>query len=479
MNRRAQLSIRDAILSPPKIEHFNNYTRNGRLINAGASKQKSTVPTEPLQVEKKDMTGVREYKPIDDSISIIESILQCNKSLADHNFLIKDRNGEVVLLTDIEQVNNIFYMSSLYRMKTEAGESNWFTLNSCVSNHLEITRIRDSIIQGVRDFKSGDIEASEVTNMLHNAYKDYLTYHIALGFTDGNDVEFNKRLLSHVQATFMNQAGGKLSYDMWQEGLEHAKSEFGWTDDFMGRNRFVYYNAKFYHAFNDLINISDSVFANMAKREGFTEFDVFEVYRDYPHARCFNTSWNGGAMGIHAAKMTNTSTVPPKDFIMFYAPSIYRNDDLLNGTMHEIAACDPSSTGGHNCQSFFIRVPRGQQLFKPGTPLWLLHSTSGMTWFSTTDKNFNYKIGAAYNITSFLKPGADFQNSLEELFAKYINTFVGTGALTLWQNGVRVDHDASFSVFNEKRMFYGSEFADADAKSNFIDNFEFHMFLQW
>jgi hypothetical protein len=249
----------------------------------------------------------------------------------------------------------------------------------------------------------------------------------------------------------------------------YAKEQFGLASN----DRFVYYDAKFFHLNKELQGINTKAIDHIAQKEGFDFYNVHGFLKNsHPWTHCFNSLWEGNAKNLHISQMKNINLEPPEDFKMFFAPQLFTQEDFENGTTIHLIASDPSQPFGQNAHDFFIRVPKGMSFFKK-EPLWLRQLGNAIA----LDKPVT-----SFDISKNLKfmNGEDFLSNLRAFFAEYVNDFE-KGALSVWSGGTKTTHDVPFSFFfgDEKRMFHGSEIKDAVAHNDFISNFEFHMFLQW
>ena len=73
--------------------------------------------------------------------------------------------------------------------------------------------------KGFLDFVAGKIGADEITEIAERMYRDILAYNIKMGRTDGNDIEFNEKLVRDTHMYFSYYAVDSLYWDMHDKGF--------------------------------------------------------------------------------------------------------------------------------------------------------------------------------------------------------------------------------------------------------------------
>jgi len=188
-------------------------------------------------------------------------------------------------------------------------------------SHPRIAMILDSIKQGVRDYVDSKIGATEVVEIIESIYRNILVYNVANGLTSGNDSDFNEVLLRDTQATFVTHTLDELYENGNQvEGYKYAGIEKGSN----ANDYFVYYNAKYYYANEELQEIGRLAIMRIAENQGFTHYQALDVFGFLPdYSFDFNSRWLREITNEHlAAIVKNYGANPPKDLILYI--STYR-----------------------------------------------------------------------------------------------------------------------------------------------------------
>jgi len=392
------------------------------------------------------------------------------------------------------------------------------------ANYPAVRDIFNQMIKGIQDFITGSIDTDEIEKIIENAYKELLEYNISIGRTDGTDPHYNARILNNVQAHFSNQTMILMMNANWEEGRVYAKENYGLKPG----DNFVYYNAKYFFLNKELQDIGLTAISNIAQREGF---DFYDAPRAHNYSsltgndKCFNFMWS---VNLANVKINNTNQTPPKDFVMFYARTLFSQEAWEQGTRVAISIDNPlfnPKNSGSNGWGFHIRVPKGASLFKK-MPLWITQnpnhyalyadvkvpvfdlsgyfksrtademliiveafsklqkgaSMSGVEpfWFHLNKGNSQgITLGArqiGMNITEItkFKEGYDFVNELKAFLAEYVIDF-DKGTLSITSNGRRSEHDVPFDLkFSNNWDVKGSDLKSAVAHSSFINNFSFN-----
>jgi hypothetical protein len=328
----------------------------------------------------------------------------------------------------------------------------------------EMDRINAFASQGVQDFIDGKIGAADVSKIIDTIYNDLVSLSIALGNTDGNDPKVNAEILSAAQRIFSEQALHGTFGANQEEGAAYAKDNYGMSPS----DRFVYYNARFFHLNKQLQEIGKTATTGIANEKGleFDAEDIHQVRATIHKLYCFNAAWQNNAINMGSAVMKDIRIEPPEDFIMFYTPRRYSDAAWENGTTQIISASDPSRPDGSNAMTNYMIVPKGWSLFK-SLPFWL---TQG-TLTNEDGKSFvNWDVSKHLNFNS----GEDLLSLMKKFFAEYVNNPLH-GDLKIWSNGTKSTHDVRFCYFDDKTMFHGNEFTSAVAHNSFASNFEFHI----
>ena len=527
--KRTGISLEDKLDSSPEIEHYNNYTKAG--VHANNANKDNNTEVNGTKVTQRVVTGSSGTKTVynysDDGMLINDMTdawgTKITNSYSKDGMLIIDmryqggvyeiwstklhtrypqdinkeweiigvshRNietGEViayhkrppdefrtVLITngplDVRYVVEIINVSVDMDGMVIGSQSR--TINRAKQaedeqlRKTEMNRLNELARQTVNDFIDGKIDAAEVSKTIENIYNDLVSLSIALGNTDGNDPQINAEILRSAQSLFSSQALRGTIGANYAEGEAYAKENYGMNPG----DRFVYYNAKFYHANKELQEIGKTATSRIANEKGldFNAQDIHNIRSTIHKPYCFNATWQTTAINSNVSIMKNINLEPPEDFIMFFAPQRFSAEAWNDGTTQIITANDPSRTDGHGGFDFYIKVPKGMTLFKP-LPFWM---TQG------THTNMDGTTYVAWDITKHIKfnTGDDLQSRLKEFFAEYVNDF-NRGTLSVWSNGTKSVHDVPFDIFfDDKRMFHGRELTSAVAHNSFISNFEFHM----
>jgi hypothetical protein len=477
--RRTGISPTDRFESSPEIEHYNNYSMSGILINGIDNNKNNTVAqsNEMLVIDvrmgetyenyharfmnryPKDENNEWEIIRVhynDDGIAVTT-----HKRPPAHLQNIIIYNGPLEVRYEM-YIESVSYnadgvrtgFTSLSRGLVNPGKK----AQDTQLHRTEMDRINAIASQGVKDYIDGKIDAAEVTRIIENMYDDLVSLSIALGNTDGNDPKINAEILSAAQRMFINHALNGTIQANNEEGRAIAESK-GLTHI---NDSFVYYNAKFFHANKELQEIGMVALTQIAENEGLDSFNVQDYFKWHHANICFNVAWNSGGV------MKDVTAEPPKDFIMFYAPRLYSYNDYDdwygNKDSQVITINDITRTDGHGGWDIYLTVPRGWQLFK-SLPLWMTQGT-----FTNDDGNsvVTWDITQHINFTG----GNDMQSRLIEFFAKYINNPLH-GELTVWSDARESVHNVPFCSFSEKRTIQGNELTAAAEQNSFISNFQF------
>jgi hypothetical protein len=151
---------------------------------------------------------------------------------------------------------------------------------------------------------------------------------------------------------------------------------------------------------------------------------------------------------------------------MFFTPNRHNFTDWMNGESVEIFASDPAKPSGESASSWWIKVPRGWQLFK-NLPLWAIQGTvtnqDGETFT-------NWDVSKHLDFST----GKDALTLLIEFFDEFVNNPLH-GDLKIWSNGTKSVHDMRF-CYSDKPKFDGDELTDAMEHNSYISNFELRIF---
>ena len=393
----------DAFERAANIDHFNNYSRHGTHIDLEYSR--SAAQPMPQEGRKTIITKYPEAPANDTKID--------KKSLPETNTITPSDSLETI--KDTHKTPMIY-----------AGE---------------IDSIRDFMNSGMVDYVAGKISADEMAEITENVYRDILALNVKLGKTDGIDPEFNEKLLVNTHLYFVNSTVSTLWFDMHDKGFEYGKETFGFTHPVS--DHFSYYDAKYYYACKKLQEIGDAIFSRIAKDEGLSGFNVAFPYSLEPsETHCFNAQCAMRDRRVMVMKDVNLA--PPRDFKMFFSPTRYGIEDWLNGTDYVVSANDPLKHNGLSGYDCYIRVPKGMQLWKT-LPFWLQQTKIDHSFASN-----HPRVVGAYDISKYIAPGADFENSLKDFIDKYMTDFF-SGALTIWSNGGMTEYDVPFNIDSTAR----------------------------
>jgi hypothetical protein len=474
----------DSIGSAPEIEHYNNYSKNG-VPNNGIAKNNNGAQSDGMltidmrqQGETPEIFKRRFLNRYPQDLYNeweVRQVFYNEDGIATTTHKRPPENLRVVLITN-GPLGVRYELEVLSVSYNKHGVRNGFTSSPIDSAkrtenerflRSEMDRINAIASQGVQDFIDGKIDNAEVSRIIEKIYNELVSLSIALGNTDGNDPKINAELLSVAQNIFSNHAlNGAMSANL-EEGREIAQERnvlCSW-----GHQRWVHYNARFFHANRELQEIGRAAIAQIAQNEGFVSFDVgANPGPPCNPNQCFNIAWESKAMSLGISRMTDTSIEPPKDFVMFFAADRFSTEERNNGTRQVVFASDPTRTDGHGSNTFHIWVPRGASLFRE-MPLWLNQGTH----VSGDGESF-----VAWDITRHInfKAGDDMNSRLREFFAKHVNNF-DKGELIIWSGGEKSVHDVPFCIFfDNRRGFQGSELTSAVNQNSFVKNFEFHLY---
>jgi len=363
------------------------------------------------------------------------------------------------------------YSSKNGHVKVSGGVHSTHILFSADPRHVEVTRIHNYMRKGVREYFSGMIGASQVADIIEHMYRDILAYNVTMRKTNGSDPNFNGALLRDTHSTFIMRTLETLWLDNQTEGDAYARANKGLSIT----DCFVYYNARYYHANKALQTTCDATIAGIAKKEGIPDYSVSKVRSEiHPYNYCFNSRWSYDASyDAHISKIKNTHLEPPDDFVMYFASDRYSRAARDKGETYYISAIDLLHSGEPVCYSFFIKVPKGESLFKP-LPFELKESKENVA-----DPSGSGYVAGVYDITDHLEAGEMFRSSLKEFFSDYLNT-CEHGELIVWHKGSVSEHSVPFDLYFEgKKQFNGSELTLAADHCGFISNFEFHWFTMF
>ena len=415
----------------PDIDHFNNYSRHGTYINMEYSQ--SVAQSIPKETRK---TIITEYPKAPANDTEIDE-----KSLPETNTITPSDTWETI--------KAIYSPPMIY--------VNW------------VTSIKDYMNSGMVDYVTGKIGADDVAEMAESVYKDMLAYNIKMGKTDGNDPEFNEKLLVHAHSEFIFRAVETLWFNMHEKGFEYGKETFGFTHPVS--DHFSYYDASYYYASKELQAIGDAVFSRIAKDEGFSGFNVaFPYEQELSYTHCFNSQC--ALRDYRVMVMKDINLAPPRDFKMFFSPTRYGIEAWLNGKDYIVSANDPLKHNGLSGYDCYIRVPKGWDLWKT-LPFWLQQTKVDHSFASN-----HPRVVGAYDISKYIAPGADFADSLKDFLDKYMSDFF-SGALTIWHNDEMNEYGVPFNIITDDiRQFDGAQLVPSDSYAGFMSNFEFHMCRQ-
>ena len=429
---RASRDRGDAFERAADIEHFNNYSKHGTHINMEYSR--SAAQSISQETRK---TVITEYPEV-----------TANDTKDDEK--------------PLPETNTITPSDSRETIKT------YYSPTTTVYAY-EVASLRDYMNSGMVDYVAGKISADEMAEIAEQVYRDILALNIQLGKTDGNDPEFNEKLLAITHLHFVNSTVNTLWFDMHDKGFEYGKETFGFTHPVS--DHFSYYDAKYYYACKELQEIGDAVFSRIAKDEGLSGFNVAYPYSLEP-SDTHNFNAQCAMRDQRVMVMKDVNLAPPRDFKMFFSPTRYGLEAWLNGNDYVISANDPLKHNGLSGYDCYIRVPKGWDLWKT-LPFWLQQTKVDHSFASN-----HPRVVGAYDISKYITSGADFANSLKDFLDKHMSNFL-SGALTVWHNDTMTEYDVPFNIITDDiRQFDGAQLVSSVSYAGFMSNFEFYMCRQ-
>ena len=482
--RRTDVSVSDKFDRSHEIEHFNNYSKNGILVNdIGTSKCNNGIQsTEKLIIDMRWQEGDTYYEHATRFINNYpkdeNNDWEIKKVFYDENGnpttthkippeelrIVTIYNGPLAVRYEVI-ITSVSYNKDGIRGGYSGSPAD--SVKKAEDSRLlrsEMDRLKALASQGTKDYTDGKINACDVSDIIETIYKDLLSLSIALGNTDGNDPKINAEILTSAQGLFAWEAVTTSYVSNFEEGFVYAKENYGKT--MPGNDTWVYYNAKYFHANKELQDIARAATTRIANENGleFNAEDIHNLRSTTIPPYCFNSMWKVGETSV---RLKELDAEPPKDFIMFFTPTRYNYADWKNGERVEIFADDPNTPGGRNAISYWLKVPKGWQLFK-SVPLW---ATQGKNTNQDGETFVNWDVSKHLNWQS----GKDISTLLKEFFAEFINNPYH-GDLVIWSNGTKSDHDVLFCIFDDKRKFDGSEMTAAVQHNEYVKNFEFRVF---
>jgi len=479
--KRTGISLGDKYESRPEIEHFNNYSKNGILVNEVCNSkcnngvQDYNIPVIDMRMGDTYETFQERFRnryPKDENNDweIYKVFYDdegnpttTHKLPPEEYRIVTIYEGPLAVRYDREIVSVSFNKDGVqggcaYRyVDFEKVKDDRALLRS------EMDRIESYVNQGVRDYADGKIGAGCVEKIIESIYKDLVSLSIKLGNTDGNDPKINADILSSAQGMFISRTLTETMRANDEEGAAYAYAKHGLPANSAG----AYYNAKYFYANKDLQEIGMNVFPQVAKQEGLDSFNVHDYFKWQHAMNCFNKSWHQRHESV-AVKMKDTGLEPPRDFVMYFTPRRFSMEEQHNyGITQKIIFSDASQHEGRNSFALYFKAPKGISSFRE-LPLWVTQGSyvnedgvSITTWDIT--KHIN------------LRDGEDLLSRVKEFFAKHVNVYDGN--LSIWSNGIKSEHEIIYDFFtNDKRYIQGSSLTDAMKHNDFVNNFVLYLY---
>lgn len=205
---------------------------------------------------------------------------------------------------DMNKCNNTKLFSTFKNTSIPTGVFNSF---ECKSE--KVAAIVDNFEGVIDNYIGGNASIDDVKSCIKETYTNILNYNIGLGRTSGTNEEENAHILTSVYETLVRTTSMKCLSTNNNEGYAIAAGK-GMTP----QDHYVYYNSKYYHAFEDIKQATTEATKSIADEKGLTSFDVAKAQSTLPPTMGdFNEYWSGYMKNnSKMCVMNDTSIVPPQ-----------------------------------------------------------------------------------------------------------------------------------------------------------------------